>query len=265
MIVNGSFTAEVSARYSLAVAKACGGTLELLYVAGHAPAAARRRGEESLLRVFRQAQAIGLAAKSVIEAGEPVDVMRRHVIREQVALAVVPITSADTARRLLREIPCPLLLVRVRHLGRLAWPHEILVPVYPGEFARSGIEAAARLLAQLARYWAARIVLFQVRRPLTRLFDRPVFGLGVGEQEEQTLRAFAEAIGRHGLLPGRRVVWGRHVGRGITAEAAARRHDLIFLATGGPGGFLERARAGTIAHLVHQSPCDLMLFRPTVG
>lgn len=265
MMVDGSFAAETSARYSLALAKVCGAELELLFVAGNESSAAMKRAEESLLRLFRQAHSLGLKVRSVTEAGDPIRVLREHVVREKISLAVTSVTSTQVVRRLLRELPCAMLLIRVVHPGRMASPSEILVPVYPGEFEGGGLEEAADLLARLGGYWQARIVLFQFKRPMTRLFDRKLFGGDPSEQEERKLHRFAAALTRRGLPPGTRVSWGRRIGAGITAEAAARRHDLIFLGTKGPRGFMRRFRAGTVEHLMRATPCDLMLFRPAAA
>lgn len=265
MMVDGSFAAEAAARYALALAKACEAELELLFVAEDQSGEAMRRAEESLLRLFRQAHGLGLKARSVTEIGDPVRVMREYVAREEITLAMASVTGPEVVPRLLREIPCAILLVRVVHPGRMASPHEILVPVYSGEFEGGGLEAAADLLANLGGYWQARIVLFQLRQPLTRLFDRQRFGEETPEQAERKLRPFIVALSRRGLAPGTRVSWGRRHGPGITAEAAARRHDLIFLGTKGPQSFLRWLRAGTVDYLVRKSPCDLMLFRPAAA
>src|SRR5574341_984717 len=133
-IVDGSFAAEMAARYSLALAKASAADLELLFVAGDRPRSAIKRAEESLLRLFGQAQSMGLKVRSVTEAGEPIRVIREYVLREGITLAISSVRDPAIASRLLREIPCAVLLVRVAHPGRMAWPHEILVPLYHGEF-----------------------------------------------------------------------------------------------------------------------------------
>lgn len=265
MMVDGSFAAEAGARYALALAKAIGAELDLLFVAADQSAGVMTRAEESLLRLLRQAHALGLKARSVTEIGDPVRVMRDYVAREGITLAMAPVSGSEGVPRLLRDIPCAMLLVRVVHPGRMASPHEILVPVYGGEFEGGGLEAAADLLASLGTYWHARVVLFQLRQPLTRLFDRRRFEEETPEQAERTLIPFAAALSRRGLAPGTRVSWGRRHGPGITAEAAARRHDLIFVKTKGPTRFLRWLGSGTVDYLVRKSPCDLMLFRPAAA
>ncbi|WP_337287122.1 universal stress protein [Candidatus Methylomirabilis sp.] len=265
MMVDGSFAAEAAARYALALAKACGAEVELLCVAVDQSAGAMKRAEESLLRLFRQAHALGLNVRSVTEMGDPVRVMRDYVAREGITLAMASVTGPEVARRLLREVPCAMLLVRVVHPGRMASPHEILVPIYGGEFEGGGLDAAADLLAHLGEFWHARVILFRLRQPLTRLFDRRRVGEETPEQAERALHPFIAALSRRGLAPGTRVSWGRRHGPGITAEAAARRHDLIFVGTKGPKSFLRWLGAGTVDHLVRKSPCDLMLFRPVAA
>jgi nucleotide-binding universal stress UspA family protein len=265
MMVDGSFAAEAAARYALALAKACEAELELLFVAGEQSGGAMRRAEESLLRLFRQAHALGLKVRSVTEIGDPVRVMRDYVAREEITLAMASITGPEVVRRLLREISCSMLLVRVVHPGRMASPHEILVPVSVGEFEGGGLDAAADLLADLGGYWQARIVLFQMKRPLMRLFDRRRLGEETPEQAEHRLHRFIEALSRRGMAAGTRIVWNRRYGPGITAEAAARRHDLIFVGAKGSKSFLQWLRAGIVDHLVRKSPCDLMLFRPAAA
>jgi len=147
MIVDGSFAAETAARYSLALARAYAAELEFLFVAGERSRSAMQRAEESLLRLFRQAQSLGLKVRSVTEAGDPIRVIREHVARERITLAISPVRNPSVARRLLRDISCAVLLIRVVHPGKMATPHEILVPLYPGEFEGGGMEQAADLLA----------------------------------------------------------------------------------------------------------------------
>jgi nucleotide-binding universal stress UspA family protein len=265
MMVDGSFAAEAAARYALALAKACGAEVELLFVATDQSDEAMRRAEESLLRLFLQGRVLGLKVRSVTEIGDPVRVMRDYVTREGITLAMASATGPEIARRLLREIPCAMLLVRVVHPGRMASPHEILVPVYTGEFEGGGLEAAASLLADLGGYWQARIVLFQLRQPLMRLFDHRRVGEETSDQIEHKLHRFMAALSRRGMTAGMRVSSGCHHGPGITAEAAARRHDLIFLGTKGPKSFMRWLRSGTVDYLVRKSPCDLMLFRPAAA
>lgn len=262
MSVDGSFAAEAGARYALALGKALGAELDLLFVAGDQSAPAMKRAEESLVRLLRQAHALGLKARSVTEIGDPVRVIQDYVAREGVTLTMASVTGPEAAHRLLRELPCAMLLVRVVHPGRMASPHEILVPVYGGQFEGGGLEAAADLLARLGAFWHARVVLFRLRRPLARLFDRPRLVDETPEQAERSLHPLIAALARRGLAPAMRVSWGRRHGPGITAEAAARRHDLIFLGTKGPKSVLQRLRRGTVDHVVRKSPCDLMLFRP---
>jgi len=129
--------------------------------------------------------------------------------------------------------------------------------------AAQGLQGAAYELPRINHY-LGRIVrggLFWPDRKV-RLFDRQHVGEETSEQAERKLRPFIVALSRRGLAPGTRVSWGRRHGPGITAEAAARRHDLIFLGTKGPQSFLRWLRAGTVDYLVRKSPCDLMLFRP---
>ena len=85
------------------------------------------------------------------------------------------------------------------------------------------------------------------------------------EEEDTTLHRFVAALTHRGLSPGTRIAWGQRIGKGITAEAAVRRHDLIFLGTKGPRGFMRRFRAGTVERLMRTTPCDLMLFRPAAA
>src|SRR3970282_2537341 len=88
MIVDGPFAAEAAARYSLALARAYGAELELLFVAGDSSRSAIKRAEESLLRLFGQAPSMGLKVRTVTEAGEPIRVIREYVARAGIRMAV---------------------------------------------------------------------------------------------------------------------------------------------------------------------------------
>jgi nucleotide-binding universal stress UspA family protein len=265
MSLDGSFASETAARYSLALAKALDADLELLFVAGERSGSSVTRAEESLHRLFRQAQSLGLRVRGTAEAGDPVRVAREHVGYGGVTLAMASVTRPDGVRHLLRHFPCAALLVRVVHPGKMAAPHEILVPVYPGEFQGRGIEQASELLSKLGGYWSARIVLFRLHAPPWRLFGRRPFAGNEEAGDEVRLREFAAALRGHGLTPRTRIAWGRRVGEGITAEAAARRHDLIFVGTEGPKRWVGRGRSRTVEYLMDRSPCDVMLFRPAAA
>ena len=75
---------------------------------------------------------------------------RRHDVEQRYFLRTVP-------QRLMAVLHCSLIIVRVVHLGLLAHPRQILVPVLGGAFDHA---ERAYLVSQLAAHFHAKLIVF---------------------------------------------------------------------------------------------------------
>jgi nucleotide-binding universal stress UspA family protein len=139
-----SFNAHATAGYAMALTQACGAHL---FVAGvlTAPMTGAQEGAiaQSAGALVSEAEKRGVPAHLLIERGDVVQTLNtlvhthhidvvmtaswRHDVEQRYFLRTVP-------RRLMAVLPCSLIIVRVVHLGLLAHPRRILVPVLGGAF-----------------------------------------------------------------------------------------------------------------------------------
>lgn len=268
--INEHLNSEITARYALRLAAACGARFTAAFVA--APDAAAedvRKAGHAMDRLFREAQSLGIAAEKITETGDPVDALGAVVRREKIDLAFVATRRKDAqrrffsgtvARRLFLSLPCSVALVRVIHTGRIH-PADILVPL---KSRVNRIPGRALFVAILAKAFNARIHVFHVAKPLTRFFHGEVHLTPVqwAERMPADINSFLALLRGHGVAAESRLTPGEIGGR-ITIEAAARRHDLIVMGASERGRLTALFRLNPVERVLRETPCDLVLFKPS--
>jgi nucleotide-binding universal stress UspA family protein len=268
--INEHLNSEITARYALRLAAACGARFTAAFVAarGAAPDDIRKAGH-AMDRLFREAQSLGVAAEKITETGDPVQALGDIVRREKIDLAFVATRRKDAqrrffsgtvARRLFLSLPCSVALVRVVHTGRIH-PSGILVPL-KARFGR--IPQRAAFVASLAGAFNARIHVFHVVKPLTRFFHGEIH-LTTVEWEERIpsdIGEFLALLRKQGAAVETKLIPGR-VGRSIGIEAAARRHDLIVMGASERSRFGGLFRLNPVERVLRETPCDLILLKPS--
>ncbi len=267
--VNEHLNSEVSARYAMHLAKACGAKFYLCFIAEKGISQSGfRKAEEAMKRLFIKAKDFDVRTESITGTGNPVREIARIAKQEDVDIVFASTRREDmekrfyagtVARSLLLTLPCSVALIKVVHMGRIH-PKNILVPLK----ARIGnVNERAHFTAKMARSFGARVFVFHAPRPVTKFFHGEIH-LSPAEWEKKLptdISDFMERLARHDIEYEGRLSPGK-TARSITVEAAARRHDLIIM------GASERSLLGSllkgnpVEDVLRETPCDLIILKP---
>jgi nucleotide-binding universal stress UspA family protein len=259
-----SLNARAAANYAMALAQACGATL---VVAGVLTSTMTGAAEGALAQsaggLVAEAAEKGIPAHLLIERGEVVktlvalarshdiDVLmtasRRHDVERRYFLRTVP-------QRLMAMVDCSLIVVRVVHLGVLAHPQEILVPILGGEFNHT---ERAYLVSRLTQHFHAKLMVFHTLEEPPRRGQASPHSIGA-----RRVQAFVDSLRQAGTEPHVRIVASLHVGEAIMQEAARHRHDLIVMGASQRSLFSAWRRGNPVEEVMRRTPCDLFVCRP---
>jgi len=261
--VDESLNAHVAARYAMALAQACGATM---FVAGVLTPTMTDADEGAMAQsagsLVSEAEARGVPAHLLMERGEVVKTLdglahthhidvvmtasRRRDVEQRYFLRTVP-------QRLMAVLDCALIIVRVVHLGVLAHPRQILVPVLNGAFDHA---ERVYLVSQLAAHFHAKLIVFHAIEEARRR-GQPV-PQAAGARRVGT---FVERLRETGTEPQVRIVTGPLVGEAIMQEAARHRHDLIIMGASQRSLFTKWRRGDPVEEVMQRTPCDLFVCR----
>jgi nucleotide-binding universal stress UspA family protein len=267
--VNEHLNSEIAARYALHLARACEAKLYLCFVAeSQIPRSDIESAEDALKRLFLEAGEMGLPVESITETGNLVPEIERTVRRERIDLVFASTRREDVERRfyaktkarsLSLHLPCSVALVRVVHAGKLH-PSRILVPLKAR--IKHGKERAF-FTAKMAEEFHSRVLVFHAPKPVTRLFHGEIH-LTPLEWEEKLPKGLSDFMGY--LRDYRMPLEGRMapgaVGRGITMEAASRRHDLIIMGASQRSLWSSLWRGNPLEDVLRETPCNLIILKP---
>ena len=261
--VDESFNAHAAARYAMALAQACGATL---FVAGVLTPTMTGTEEGAMAQsagaLVSEAAERGVPAHLLMERGDVVKVLndlarthhidvvmtasRRHDVEQRYFLRTAP-------QRLMGVIRCSLIIVRVVHLGLLARPWQILVPVLGGAFDHA---ERTYVVSQLAAHFHAKLAVFHTFEQVRRR------GQAVPQEAgTRHVGPFLERLREAGIEPQVRIVAGPLVGEAIMQEAARHRQDLIIMGASQRGLFSTWRRGNPVEDVMHRTPCDLFVCR----
>jgi nucleotide-binding universal stress UspA family protein len=171
---------------------------------------------------------------------------RRHDAEERYFLRTVP-------QRLMSVLGCALIIVRVVHLGLLAHPRQILVPVLGGVFDHA---ERAYVVSQLAAHFHAKLIVFHTLEEARRRGQAVPHEAGARQ-----VRAFVDRLREAGTEPEVRIVTGPLVGEAIMQEAARHRHDLIIMGASQRSLFSTWRRGNPVEDVMRRTVCDLFVCR----
>jgi nucleotide-binding universal stress UspA family protein len=261
--VDESLNAHAAARYAIALAQACGATL---FVAGILTPTMTGTEEGAMAQsagaLVSEATQRGVLATHLIERGDVVQTLktlvhthhidvvmtasRRHDVEQRYFLRTVP-------QRLLAALHCSLIIVRVVHLGLLAHPRQILVPVLGGAF---DLAERVYLVSHLAAHFHAKLVVFHTLEQVRRRGQAVPHEAGA-----RRVRTFVDNLREAGTEPEVRIVIGPLVGEAIMQEAARHRHDLIIMGASQRSLFSKWRRGNPVEDVMRRTPCDLFICR----
>ena len=267
--VNEHFNSEIAARYALDLARVCDAKLYLQFVAGRRQSRSDMdTAEEAMRRLFAEATAKRIPVERIVVTGDPVQEIVSTVQDEAIELAFVSTRKEDVekrfyagtvARKLSVRLPCSVALVRAVRVGHIH-PARILVPL---KAQMDHLEERTFFIAKMAEAFHAKVFLFHAPRPVTRLFHGPIH-LAPGEWETRLPHDVAELIEslrRYKVEFERRIIPGA-VGKSITIEAAAKRHDLIVMGASQRSLWASLLKGNPVEDVLRETPCDLIILNP---
>lgn len=267
--VNEHLNSEISARYAMGLARACGAKLYIAFIAEkNQPSSAMKTAEEAIKRIFIEAQEAGINAEAITETGEPVRRLSELARHESIDIVFASTRRADTqrrfytgtvARRLSLSLPCSVALVRVVHAGRLR-PKEILVPL---KAKVDHVEERAYFTARLAQAFDSNVVIFHTPKPMSKFFHGEIH-LTPPEWEKalpKDISHFMEHLHRYKIAHTGKSVPGR-TGKIITIEAFSKRHDLIIMGASRRSLLSSILRGNPVEDVLRDTPCDLIILKP---
>ena len=267
--VNEHLNSEVSARYALHLAKACGAGFSLCFIAEKGlPQSGFQRAEEAMKRLFMEAEELGIHVESITGSGDPVREISRIAKQGDADIVFVSTRREDVERRfyagtvargLSLALRCSVALVRVVHMGRIH-PKRILVPLK----AKGGsVKEKAYFTAKMAMAFESKVFVFHTVEPMMKFFagELPLMPAEWEKKLPPDMSDFMEHLRKNDIEYEGRMSPGR-TARSITVEASAKRHDLIIM------GASERSLLGSLLKgnpvegVLRETPCNLIILKP---
>jgi universal stress protein E len=245
------------------------------------PALVRAQKQANLERSAALARRLGALPKAVLLKGSPIRALVREVVRGGHDLLAVRAASSGTvqcvgasATRLLRECPCPVLLV---HPFRRRRRPRVLVAVDTGPWVAKGTDALTVKLLECALWfaehhegelhvlhaWAPYGERFMRRGGLTDAEVRE-FVAGVREEVRQDLERTVAPFRAHIAPAGVHLVQG-DPRRVIADFATDHRIDLLVVGTVARSGVAARIIGNTAEAVLTQLPCSMLAVKPDDG
>jgi nucleotide-binding universal stress UspA family protein len=267
--INEHFNSEVAARYALHLSKACGAKFYTCFIAEKTAARSSfDKAEAAMKRLFILAEKIGVPAESITETGDPVSGIRKIAAHESIDIVFASTRREDTERRFFSgtiarsrslKLPCSVALVRVVHTGRIH-PSTVLVPLK----ARLGrIKEWTYFTSKIATAFNAKAHVFHVAKPITTFFhgDAHLTPVEWEKRIPPDIADFLDRLKKNSVAYESRLMPGA-IGRSITIEAAARRHDLIIMGASERSLLSSLFRRNPVENVLRETPCDLIILRP---
>jgi nucleotide-binding universal stress UspA family protein len=267
--VNEFTNSEIAARYAIALAKSCGSSLSLVFVADKKISKELfRHAEAALERLFFEARSLNLEVESITEKGDPlkkiIDLARKNGVdivfaatrREDVERRYFLKTLA---RELVMKLPCATAIVRVVRMDK-SYPGNILVPLREH---MTDIEDRSCFVANLAMAFHASVTLFHLTSPITDFFHGETL-LNPAQREKRLpddIDQFTDCLKKYDIRHEKKTGQGS-VSRSITIEAAHRRNDLIVMGASERSLLRSVTGGNPVEEVLRETPCNLIIFRP---
>ncbi len=267
--VNEHLNSEVSARYALHLARACRAKFYISFIADSGMTQSGiDKAAEAVKRLFAEARNLGVQVESITGVGDPVREIDRIVRREGISLVFAATRREDVekrfyagsvARRLSLRLPCSVALVRVVHMGKIH-PHKILVPL---KARIDRMKERVFFTARMAEAFSAKVYVFHCTEPIVRFFHGEVDLTPVQREAglPRDISDFMERIARYRIELDGRVSSGAAL-RGITIEAASKRHDLVIMGASERSLLASILKGNPVEDVLRETPCNLIILKP---
>ena len=256
-VVNEHTASTVTARYAISLAVAC--KAELVLYAAHDEGSNEtilHHTDLHLDHLYTVASKLDITVTRITEVGNIRKLLPKRAQSENADLIFYPLTPDEqyranlkrhTVHHLLRTIRSDLAIMRAITMAK-PHPGNILVPLGKGV---SDKERRLMFVAELAKSFHSHVTLFHLfaEREATAMPDDIIWF-----QEQLRLQnvTVLERSGRGTL------------NKAITVEAITRRNDLIVLGASGRGALRRLLSGNPAGDVMHQPPCNIILFRPAL-
>lgn len=256
-VVDEHTASTIIARYAISLAAAC--KAELVLYAGHVDGC----NEVLLLRTERHldhlsaiASELNIHVTRIVEVGNISTVLPKRLQAENADLVFYPMTPRErygaalqkhTVHNLLRTVRADLAIMRAITMAK-PHPGRILVPL--GN-AVSDRERRLTFVAALAKSFHSDVTLFHLFAE-AKTTEIPEDIIWFQEQLRLQNIPVLERSGRGTLK------------KAITVEAIIRHNDLIVLGASGRGTLRRLISGNPAGDVMHQPPCNIILFRPAL-
>ena len=267
--VNEHLNSEISARYALNLANACGAKLYVCFIAEKGMSGSSfEKAEEAVKRLFLDAEKMGITVEGITGTGEPVEEINKIVRHEGIDIAFASTRREDikrrfyagtVARNLSLKLSCSVALVRVVHMGRIH-PKDILIPL---KARIASMQERAYFTAKMAGCFGSKVFVFHATTPITKFFHGEMH-LTPAQWEKrlpEDISEFIEHMKRYKVEIEGRLSPGA-AAKSITVEAASRRHDLIIMGASERSMLSSILRGNPVEEVLRETPCDLIILKP---
>jgi nucleotide-binding universal stress UspA family protein len=267
--VNEHLNSEISARYALNLAKVCRAKLYVCFIAERGMHRSRLdRAEDAMKRLFNDAMNMNMQVESITESGEPLKEIDKVVRHEGIDLVFASTRREDVekrfyagtvARSLSLHLPCSVALVRVVHMGRIH-PKKIFLPL---KARINHIKERAYFTAKIAEGFESKVFVFHATKPITKFFHGELHLTPVewGKKVPEDIADFMEYLSQYKIAYEGRIIPGA-IGKGITIEAASKRHDLIIMGASERSLLSSLLKGNPVEDVLRETPCDLIILSP---
>jgi nucleotide-binding universal stress UspA family protein len=211
---------------------------------------------------------MNIQVEAITETGEPLKEIERIVRREKVSIVFASTRREDVekrfyagtvARRLSLYLPCSVALVRVVHMGRIQ-PKKIFLPL---KARINRIKERAYFTAKMAEGFESKVFVFHATKPITKFFHGELHLTPVEwvKRVPEDIADFMEYLRKYEIAYEGRITPGA-IGKGITIEAASKRHDLIIMGASERSLLSTFLKGNPVEDVLRETPCNLIILRP---
>ena len=266
--VDGSFHANLSARYSFAFAEAFSSKL---FVATVLTKEMDEKEEKAVAKsvemILDSARDSGIDAEGIILRGNVITTIDRYVRSNKIDLVIASTRRPHKDRRLfarsvtsslMSRLPCNVIGIKIAHPGRSIKPKKVLIPVIGDGY---GDNVRADIAEAIVNKFGSKITLFHV----VELAGLRIKSLENLEKDRLIMSAEKRIISLVNELTMRgasftyKIVIGRNARDEIISEASHHKYDLMIVGATTRNVLKRLVSGNPVEEILRDTPCDVML------
>lgn len=266
--VDGSFHANITARYSFVLAKIFKAKLFVATVLNkNISEKGEHDAEKNLEKILHEGREQGLNIEGIIMSGDVVGSINEFVKNNAIDMVISStrrphkenrfIVKSITSR-LMSKLQCSVIGLKITHPGRSINPGKILIPVIGDGYMD---KERADIAEAFAKVYDSMITVFhvvEIKDSLTKKLDRRELEL-ITVSAERHVSSFIEELRKRGVTVTEKIVTGKTAREEIISEASHHKYDLI-IAGATTRNIIKRIVSGNpVEEILRDTPCDVML------